>query len=39
MLTLRLLANLFIQTKTTPNPLFLKFIPTSHLVMGANDPI
>lgn len=35
----RLAFSLFIQTKNTPNPNFLKFIPTSKLVMGAQDPI
>ena len=37
--TYRSLFRLFIQTKTTPNPLFLKFVPTSKLVMGTGDPI
>jgi hypothetical protein len=32
-------ANLFIQTKKTPNPDFLQFLPQSHTVMGANDSI
>ena len=35
----RILFNLFIQTHKTPNPNFLKFIPVSKLVMGAEDPI
>jgi hypothetical protein len=30
---------LFIQTQKTPNPNFLKFIPTAKIVMGADDPI
>ena len=30
---------LFIHTKTTPNPNFLKFVPTAKTVMGAGDPI
>ena len=31
--------SLFIQTSKTPNPNFLKFIPTSKTVMGSADPI
>jgi hypothetical protein len=30
---------LFIHTKTTPNPHFLKFIPAAKVVMGAQEPI
>ena len=37
--TFKTFFRLFVQTKTTPNPLFLKFIPTSRLVMGTEDPI
>lgn len=32
-------ASLFIQTKKTPNPDFLQFLPQSHAVMGANDSV
>lgn len=32
-------ASLFIQTKKTPNPDFLQFLPQSHVVMGANDSV
>lgn len=35
----RISYQLFIQTAKTPNPNFLKFIPTSKIVMGALDPI
>lgn len=35
----RISYQLFIQTAKTPNPNFLKFIPTSKIVMGAQDPI
>jgi hypothetical protein len=35
----KLFYRLFIQTKKTPNPNFLKFIPTSKLVMGSDDPV
>lgn len=38
-LTKLISANLFIQTKKTPNPDFLQFLPQSHIVMGANDPV
>ena len=31
--------NLFIHAQKTPNPHFLKFVPTSKVVMGAQDPI
>lgn len=31
--------NLFIHTQKTPNPNFLKFVPTAKLVMGVNDPV
>lgn len=30
---------LFIQTKKTPNPDFLQFLPQSQIVMGANDSV
>ncbi len=30
---------LFIQTQKTPNPNFLKFVPTAKVVMGASDPV
>lgn len=32
-------ANLFIQTKKTPNPNFIQFLPQSQLVMGKSDSI
>jgi hypothetical protein len=32
-------ANLFIQTKKTPNPDFIQFLPQSYIVMGANDSV
>lgn len=32
-------ANLFIQTKKTPNPDFLQFLPQSKIVMGSNDSV
>ena len=32
-------APIFIQTKKTPNPDFLKFVPGSHVVMGDKDPV
>lgn len=35
----RMCFQLFIQTQKTPNPNFLKFIPTSKVVMGAEDPV
>ena len=35
----KLFCLLFIQTQKTPNPNFLKFIPTSKLVMGPDDPV
>lgn len=38
-LTKTLLNNLFIQTKKTPNPDFLQFLPQSHVVMGASDSV
>lgn len=31
--------NLFIQTKKTPNPDFLQFLPQSKIVMGASDSV
>lgn len=31
--------NIFIQTKKTPNPDFLKFLPGSHSVMGSEETI
>ena len=31
--------NLFIHAQKTPNPHFLKFVPTAKLVMGSKDPI
>lgn len=39
MLGYRVLFGLFIQTKKTPNPNFLKFVPTAKVVMGAQEPI
>ena len=30
---------LFIQTKKTPNPDFLQFLPQSQIVMGTNDSV
>jgi hypothetical protein len=38
-LTRNIQANLFIQTKKTPNPDFLQFLPQSQIVMGANDSV
>lgn len=38
-LIVKIRANLFIQTKKTPNPDFLQFLPQSHIVMGANDSV
>ncbi len=38
-LSKKLFFNLFIRTKTTPNPHFLKFMPTSKTVMGSEEPI
>jgi hypothetical protein len=36
----RILSNgLFIQTKKTPNPDFLQFLPQSQIVMGTNDSV
>lgn len=35
----RIIFGLFIQTKKTPNPNFLKFLPTAKVVMGAEDPV
>ena len=35
----RILFSLFIQAHKTPNPNFLKFVPTAKIVMGAQDPI
>jgi hypothetical protein len=35
----RISASLFIQTKKTPNPDFLQFLPQAHIVMGANDSV
>jgi len=35
----RLIYGLFVRTQTTPNPHFLKFIPTSKVVMGAGEPV
>jgi hypothetical protein len=35
----RLCFQLFIQAHKTPNPNFLKFVPTAKIVMGAEDPI
>lgn len=32
-------AKLFIQTKKTPNPDFLQFLPQSKIVMGANGSV
>lgn len=32
-------AKLFIQTKKTPNPNFLQFLPQSHVVMGDSDSV
>jgi len=31
--------NLFIQTKKTPNPDFLQFLPQAQIVMGSNDSV
>jgi hypothetical protein len=38
-ITKMLSANLFIQTKKTPNPDFLQFLPQSQIVMGTNDSV
>lgn len=38
-LIVKIQANLFIQTKKTPNPDFLQFLPQSQIVMGANDSV
>lgn len=35
----RISFSLFVRTQNTPNPHFLKFIPTSKLVMGAEEPV
>jgi len=35
----RICYQLFIQTQKTPNPNFLKFVPVSKTVMGAEDPV
>ena len=35
----KLQAGLFIQTKKTPNPDFLQFLPQSLIVMVANDSV
>ena len=35
----RILYPLFIHTHKTPNPNFLKFVPTNKLVMGTADPV
>ena len=39
LLTRKFFFSLFIQTKKTPNPNFLKFVPTSKIVMGAGEPV
>jgi hypothetical protein len=39
LLNRRILFQLFIQTQKTPNPNFLKFVPTAKIVMGAEDPV
>ncbi len=39
LLARRIFFPLFIQTQKTPNPNFLKFVPTSKIVMGAADPV
>lgn len=39
LLNRRILFQLFIQTQKTPNPNFLKFVPTAKVVMGAEDPV
>jgi len=38
-LTVFMRARLFIQTKKTPNPDFLQFLPQSHIIMGDNDSV
>jgi hypothetical protein len=38
-LSKRVIFSLFIRTQKTPNPNFLKFIPTAKTVMGAKDPV
>lgn len=38
-LTKIMTASLFIQTKKTPNPDFLQFLPQTHIVMGTNDSV
>jgi len=35
----RILYPLFIHTHKTPNPNFLKFVPTNKLVMGTAEPV
>jgi hypothetical protein len=32
-------ARLFIQTKKTPNPNFIQFLPQAQIVMGSNSSI
>lgn len=38
-LSQKIFYSLFIHTQKTPNPNFLKFIPTSKSVMGSKDPV
>lgn len=38
-LNMSLKAFVFIQTKKTPNPDFLKFVPGSKIVMGDQPPL
>ena len=35
----KITCNLFIHAQKTPNPHFLKFVPTSKIVMGEKDPV
>lgn len=38
-LSQKILYSLFVHTQKTPNPNFLKFVPTAKIVMGSKDPV